>query len=100
MSLSAADLGIPDIFNAADFLVDRTISNGRGGHIAIECADERITYAEVRDNVNRAAGAFRRVLGIRAGDRVLLLLHDGPDFVYSFFGAIRIGAVPVPLNTL
>ena len=50
-------------------------------------------------NVNRCGSALRR-LGVRPEERVLLLLHDGPEFVYSFFGAIKIGAVPVPLNTL
>jgi benzoate-CoA ligase len=49
--------------------------------------------------VNRCGSALRGV-GVRPEDRVLLLLHDGPEFVYSFFGAIKIGAVPVPLNTL
>src|SRR2546430_16549672 len=33
-------------------------------------------------------------------ERVPLLLPDGPEFVYAFWGAIKIGAVPVPLNPL
>ena len=49
--------------------------------------------------MNRFGSALRR-LGVRPEERVLLLLLDGPEFVYSFFGAIKIGAVPVPLNTL
>ena len=52
------------------------------------------------DRVNRCGNALRdgSACGPRSG--VLLLLLDGPEFVYSFFGAIKIGAVPVPLNTL
>ena len=50
-------------------------------------------------NVNRCGSALRK-LGIRPEERVLLLLVDSPEFVYSFFGAIKIGAVPIPLNTM
>ena len=67
--------------------------------MAIECGDARVTYNEVLQNVNRLGSALRQ-LGVQAKERVLLLLLDGPAFVYSFFGAIKIGAVPVPLNTL
>src|SRR4029077_4211760 len=71
----------------------------RGAHVAIECGDARITYDEVLRGVNRVGSALR-LSGVRAEERVLLLLLDGPEFVYSFFGAIKAGAVPIPLNTL
>jgi benzoate-CoA ligase family protein len=99
VSLTAADLGIPDPFNAAAWFVDRNVAGGRGDHVAIECGDERITYRGVLQHVNRFGSALRQ-LGIRPEERVLLLLLDGPAFVYSFFGAIKAGVVPVPLNTL
>src|SRR2546422_7316319 len=41
-----------------------------------------------------------RRLGVTIEQRVVLLLPDGPDFVSSFWGALKIGAVPVPTNTL
>jgi len=47
-----------------------------------------------------SCSALRSSLAVRREERVLLLLLDGPGFVYSFFGAIKAGAVPVPLNTL
>jgi benzoate-CoA ligase len=100
MSTTAASLGVPEFFNATDYFVDRHVREGRGAKVAIESADERITYAEVSQNVNRCASMLRDAAGVRAEERVLLLLHDGPAFAYTFFGAIRIGAVPVPLNTL
>jgi 4-hydroxybenzoate-CoA ligase len=96
---TADSLGIPETFNVATYFVDRNVEAGRGARVAIECGDAHITYADVLRNVNRCGNALRR-LGVRPEDRVLLLLHDGPEFVYSFFGAIKIGAVPVPLNTL
>jgi len=98
-AISAEALGVPAMFNAAADFVDRNVAEGRGSRIAIECGDTRITYAEVQQHVNRVGNALRGI-GVRPEDRVLLLLLDGPEFVYSFFGAIKIGAVPVPLNTL
>jgi acyl-coenzyme A synthetase/AMP-(fatty) acid ligase len=98
-AVDATALGIPDTFNAATYFVDRHVAEGRGGRVAIECGDKRITYDEVLLKVNRFGSALRR-LGVRPEERVLLLLPDLPEFVYAFFGAIKIGAVPVPLNTL
>src|SRR3954447_19360725 len=98
-AVTAPDLGVPEIFNAATYFVDRNVEHGRGSHVAIECGDRRVTYDDVLRHVNRCGSGLRN-LGIRPEERVLLLLHDGPEFVYSFFGAIKIGAVPVPLNTL
>jgi benzoate-CoA ligase len=98
-AVTAESLGVPEIFNVATYFVDRNVTIGRGTNVAIECGDARITYDEVLRNVNRCGNALRR-LGVRPEERVLLLLHDGPEFVYSFFGVIKIGAVAVPLNTL
>jgi acyl-coenzyme A synthetase/AMP-(fatty) acid ligase len=98
-AISAESLGIPETFNVATHFVDRNVADGRGAHVAIECGDARITYDEVLRDVNRTGHALRG-LGVRPEERVLLLLFDGPEFVYSFFGAIKIGAVPIPLNTL
>jgi benzoate-CoA ligase family protein len=97
--LDAAALGVPEIFNAAAHFVDRNVADGRGAHAAIEYGDQRVTYAELLRDVNRTGHALRR-LGVRPEERVLLLLHDSPEFAYTFFGAIKIGAVPIPLNTL
>ena len=98
-AVDATSLGIPETFNAATYFVDRHVAEGRGHRVAIECGDKRITYDEVLLKVNRFGSALRR-LGVRPEERVLLLLPDVPEFVYAFFGAIKIGAVPVPLNTL
>jgi benzoate-CoA ligase family protein len=99
MTATAESLGIPAVFNVATHFVDRNVADGHGRRIAIECGDARITYDDMRRNVNRFGSALRR-LDVRPEERVLLLLLDGPEFAYSFFGAIKIGAVPIPLNTL
>lgn len=87
-------------FNAAEYFVDRHLYEGRGDRIAIECRDQRVTYSQLSDRVNRFGTALRDALDVRIEERVLLLLPDIPEFAYSFFGAIKIGAVPVPINTL
>ena len=99
MSATAESLGIPPTFNVATYFVDRNVIIGRGSRVAIECGDRQITYEQLLNKVNRFGSALRR-LGVRPEERVLLLMFDGPEFIYSFFGAIKIGAVPVPLNTL
>jgi benzoate-CoA ligase len=93
------DLVIPDTFNVATAYVDANIEAGRGAQTAFFYRDQQITYAEVLENVNRAGNALQ-ALGLEIEDRVALLLLDCPEFVYSFFGAIKIGAVAVPMNTL
>src|SRR5687767_4826560 len=91
---------IPDVFNVATYFVDRSVDEGRGDNTAIEFGDERISYRQVLERVNRVGSALRSMLDVRLEERVLLLLLDCPEFAYSFFGAIKIGAVPVPTNTL
>ena len=86
-------------FNVATCFVDRHIPEGRAGNTAIECGGERVSYQQLSDRTNRV-GHVLRGLGVKAGERVLLLLPDSPEFLYCFFGAIKIGAVAVPLNTL
>ena len=96
---AAPVVSVPDLFNIADYLVDRHVRDGRGGRTAILCGDESVTYAQVAERSNRAGNGLRS-LGVRREERVLLLLLDTPAFVYSFFGAQKIGAVPIPTNTL
>src|SRR5215207_4344667 len=91
---------IPEQFNVATYFVDRNVEEGLGDNTAIEFGDERISYRQVLERVNRVGNALRSVLDVRLEERVLLLLLDCPEFAYSFFGAIKIGAVPVPTNTL
>jgi hypothetical protein len=99
-ALTAAALGVPEVFNAAEYFIDRHVAEGRGAHVAIECGDAQVTYADLLERVNRFGSALRDGLEIRPEDRVVLLLLDGPAFTISFFGSIKIGAVPIPLNTL
>lgn len=92
-------ISLPDEFNAAAYFIDRHIGEGRTEKVAIECGDKNITYGQLYARVNQFGNALR-TLGVRMEERVLLLLLDTPEFAVSFFGSIKIGAVPVPVNTL
>jgi len=85
--------------NAGHYLLDRHVEEERGDRIAVRCAGERLSYAEIFRRANQAARLFC-VAGVRPGDRVLLVLPDGPAFVVAFFALVRMGAVPVPLSTM
>src|SRR2546421_11639875 len=89
---------VPERYNASS-LIDRNLDAGRGAKVAITCGDEQVTYGELARRINRVGHGLRQ-LGIRREERVLLVLNDTPAFPVSFFGAMRLGAVPVPLNTL
>src|SRR2546425_8733454 len=90
---------IPDRFNAAAFFVDRQVVEGRAGRPAFHEENRVVTYGEIFESVNRVGNALLD-LGVQMEDRVLLILLDGPEFVASFFGAMKLSAVPVPVNTL
>ena len=90
---------IPREYNAARDLVDRHLATERAGHPAVIDADGTYTYAELAERVRRAGNALLD-LGVRMESRVAICLLDSVDFPAVFLGAIRIGAVPVPLNTL
>jgi benzoate-CoA ligase len=90
---------LPDRLNAAEHFVDRHVAEGRGGSVAYLLDDRNLTYAELQDLVDRTGNALKE-LGLGPGDRVLMVCHDAPEFLGTFFGAIKLGAIPVPVNTL
>ena len=84
--------------NAVHHFVDRNVDEGRGERVAFRTARQALTYRELLDLVQRAAN----VLLLADTDyerRVLLVLPDSIEFVALLWGAIRIGAVPVPVHT-
>ncbi len=93
------DGGAARAHNAAAHFIDRHLAEGRAGKIAIIDDAGAYSYAELAARVNRAGNALKN-LGVSAGDRVMLAMLDGIDFAAIFWGAIKIGATPVPVNTL
>ena len=84
--------------NISVFL-DHQVEQGRGDHTAVICGDEQVTYGGLLARACRAAAALRDI-GVHREERILLLLDDTPAFPATFLGAVRIGAVPVPVNPL
>ena len=70
-----------------------------GSKTAILFHDKAISYSDLDREIDRAAAGFA-ALGIRRGDRVGLLVHNIPHFVYAYQGLARAGAVTIPLNTM
>jgi benzoate-CoA ligase family protein len=91
-------LELPAEYNAAAAFVDGALAAGWGGRVALRSPTGEWTYAQLAEQVNRAGNALQS-LGVEMEQRVALLLYDSPEFAAAFFGAIKIGAVAVPLNT-
>ncbi|HWP84384.1 MAG TPA: benzoate-CoA ligase family protein, partial [Terriglobia bacterium] len=89
---------LPEIFNFAAALLDRHLAEGRGSRVALLGPAGTLTYAELVRLANQAGNALQE-LGVERENRVLLLLRDSPEFIATYLGAMKIGAVPVALNT-
>jgi len=85
--------------NAVDWFVDRHVRDGSGGRLAFQDPWRSLTYQSLQVATQRFAGALRRA-GIERERRLVLLLQDTIDFPIAFWGALRAGIVPVPINTL
>ncbi|MBV9474233.1 MAG: benzoate-CoA ligase family protein [Solirubrobacterales bacterium] len=89
---------LPERYNACEIL-DHNLEAGRGERLAVHCGSQTVTYAELAARTQAFAAALREV-GVRREERVLLILDDTPAWPTAFLGAMRIGAVPVPVAFL
>ncbi|MCH5375774.1 MAG: AMP-binding protein, partial [Planctomycetes bacterium] len=94
--MSVVDL--PERLNTAQIFVDVHLEQGRGDKAALLCDDRVITYRQLFEHVNRF-GNVLAALDVRMEERVAMLLPDSPEWAFTFFGTMKIGAVAVPLNT-
>ena len=88
--------------NAAVYFVDRHVAEGRGGKIAFREADgaqRELSYARLQQEAGRFAGALYRH-GCRREERIAMIVLDQIEFPVVFWGAMKAGAIPVPLNTM
>jgi benzoate-CoA ligase family protein len=93
-------LSFAPVFNVAVPFVDRHMGEGRADKVAIRTnLGLTVTYRDLARNVNRCGNALL-ALGIGSGERVIMIVKDCPEFFYVFWGAIKAGIVPVPVNTL
>jgi acetyl-CoA synthetase len=99
-SPGAREIGfaVPEIYNASRILFDN-LGKGRGDRQALIGPGGTRSYAELCADACRWGHGFLS-LGLKRGDRVLMLLDDTPAYPAAFFGAVRAGFVPLLINTL
>ncbi len=99
-SATPASIAFAANFNTTVAFIDRHLSEGRADKAAVvTTGGETVTYGALAAAVNRAGNALSG-LGIQPGDRVLMMVKDCPEFLYLFWGAIKAGIIPVPINTM
>lgn len=92
-------VSFPERFNMADYFLYHNLEEGRENKTCLYFEDQSWTYGDVARLSNRVGNALRE-LGADVEDRVLLVLPDCPEFVWTWFGAARIGAVITMVNPL
>jgi benzoate-CoA ligase family protein len=82
-------------------IVDYIAEHARGSldRVAIYFRDRTWTYRELEEAVARCRGALA-AHGIKAGDRVALVMSDSPEMIVAFLGIMGLGAVAAPCSTL
>jgi benzoate-CoA ligase family protein len=95
----AVEIGfsVPERYNASAILFDNL--PGRGDHPAVTGPAGSRTYAELCGDAAQVGHALL-ALGLQRGDRVLLFLDDTPAYPAALLGALRVGLVPLLINTL
>src|SRR5262245_11215289 len=86
-------------YNAVSDFVDANVARGLAGKVAFKDTERALTYGELQERTCRFASALT-ALGLREENRIILLFHDTVDYPVAFWGAIRAGIVPIPINTL
>lgn len=86
-------------YNAAVDFIDANVAKGFGNKVGYTDALQQLTYGALQDATDRFANALR-ALGLRQEDRIILLLLDTVAFPTVFWGAVRAGIIPVPLNSV
>jgi 4-hydroxybenzoate-CoA ligase len=85
--------------NAVDWFIDRHVRDGHGARIAFRDPWRSIDYAGLQVETGRFAAALHAA-GIKRERRIALIMLDTIDFPIAFWGAIRAGVIPIPVNTL
>jgi len=87
------------LYNAVSDFVDANVARGLGDKIAFTDSERSLTYAQLQALSCRFASALK-ALGLREENRLVLVMHDTVDHPVAFWGAIRAGIIPIPINTL
>src|SRR5512135_721688 len=93
--MRASDL--PLLYNAINILQHNLAT--RADKVALLTASREMTFQQVSNEVNQVGNALKR-LGMRMGETVAIMLPDSTEWVTSFFGTIKIGAIALSMNTM
>jgi len=99
LAAQVAPAELPRDYNAAVDFVDGNLERGLADKTAVIDEQGSHTYATLAERCNRAGNALRG-LDLRQEDRVAMLMPDNVLFPAVFWGAIKAGLVPIPVNTL
>ena len=69
-----------------------------GNKVFLRFKNQAFTYAEMDRQANRYAHGYQKI-GIKKNDKVSFMLPNSPELVFLWFGAAKVGAVEVPINT-
>lgn len=89
---------LPPVFNVAAYFIEGNLVKERSDKTAFYYQDETYTYAQVSSFVRRTAKLLSN-LGLEQENRIAILVSDTPEFVFTFWGTIWLGAVPILINT-
>jgi len=85
-------IDIPERINLASYYLDSHLKAGRANKTAVYFEGKKFSYQDMAKLANKV-GHVLRDLGVEAEDRVLIALNDTPEFIATWFGIIKIGAV-------
>jgi acyl-CoA synthetase (AMP-forming)/AMP-acid ligase II len=77
-------------------LVDEQ-AQGYGDRVLAIFDDDTVTYAQSAERAGRV-GAGLKDLGVNQGDRVAIMMGNRSEFLYAWFGILKLGAVEVPIH--
>ena len=89
----------PERFNMSDYFLYHNVEEGRENKVCLHFREETYTYGDAVRRSNQTGNALRE-LGLHEENRVLICLPDCPEFVWTWFGASRVGGVVTMVNPL
>ena len=89
----------PERLNLAQAVIGDSIEGGFGRRLALVGGSGPVTYETLHRRVNGVAGGLLD-LGLKRGDLVLIKMSNSPEFAAAFLAAVRLGILPVLVNSL
>ena len=99
-AISAHDYRVaPEKLNLAQNVLDASIARGCGARSALVGEFGVVTYESLQQRVHAVAAGLLD-LGLQRGDLVLIKMSNSPEFAVAFLAAVKLGVIPVLVNSL